>query len=109
MGRNAIGDDGITAIAAALVKSKIRNLNIEVCSITTGAKNLATVLSANQTIESLHLYGNPITVKGARLVLQSAVNNKMCEKVTISHDYYSDCEVEKMRIILHSRSEVNKR
>ena len=104
------GDDGITTIATALGKSKIRDFNVDGCSIAvTGAKNLASALSTNQTIKILHLYGNLITVEGARLVLQSAVNNKVCEYVSINHDYKSDSEVKKMMAILQTRSEANKR
>ena len=104
------GDDGITAIAAALGKSKIWDLSVEMCSISvTGAKNLASALSTNQTIKVLYLHANPITVEGARLVLQSAMNNKVCEYVSINDHYESDSEVMKMMATLKTRSEANKR
>ena len=115
MGRNNFGDDGITAIAGALGKSRIKVLNIWKCDITImGAEELSTVLSTNQTIKALNLYDNPITVEGARLMLLSAVNNKVCEKVTVndeccSDDYSSDKEVQKMMTILQTRREANKR
>ena len=110
IGENIIRDDGITAIAAALSKSKIRNLNIEMCDIAiTGAKNFSSALSANETIEILHLYGNPITVEGAFLVLQSAVNNRVCKEVTISDDYKSDSKIKEMLTILQTRRKANKR
>ena len=107
---NAIADDGITAIAAALGKSKITDLNIACCGIAkTGAKNLATALSTSQTVKILGLHDNSITVDGARLVLQSAVKYELCEFVSISDDYERDIEVQKNMTILHTRREVNKR
>jgi len=115
MGVNNIGDDGITAIAGALGKSRIRELNVKRCGITImGGKELSTALSANQTIKTLHLWENFITVEGARLILQSAINNGVCEKVTINNDdtsdnYESDSEVQKMKTILQTRRKANKR
>jgi len=108
LGDNNIGDDGITAIAGALGNSKIRVLHVASCGITImGAKELTTALSTNQTIERLDLWDNPITVKGARLMLQSAIDNGVCEYVF--DDYWSDNEVQKMMTILQTRREANKR
>ena len=107
---NNIGDDGITAIAVALGKSRIRQLNVVECGITImGGKELSTALSTNQIIKTLHLWGNSINVEGARLILQAAVDNGLCEKVTINGDYKSDNEVQKMMTILQTRREANKR
>ena len=74
----------------------------------TGEKELATGLSVNQTIKEC-TGGNPITVVGARLVLQSAhVNNGVCENVDLNNDYRSrtDSEVQKMSNILYTRQQV---
>ena len=107
---NKICDDGITMIAGALGKSRIRVLNVRDCGITvTGAKALAAGLAINRSITVLHVWHNPITVEGARLILQSAVNNGICEKVTVSGNYKSDIEVQKMMTILQTRREANKR
>jgi len=107
---NNIGDDGITAIARTLGKSRIRVLDVARCGITImGAKELTTALSTNQTIITLNLYDNPITVEGAHLMLQSAIDNGVCEEVITSDDYRSDNEVHKMMTILQTRSEANKR
>ena len=46
---------------------------------------------------------NPITVEGARLLLQSAVDNGVCQQVYIDEDYQDDDEVKKMIIILKQR------
>ena len=110
MGLNNIGDDGITAIAGALGKSRIRVLNVEQCGITImGGKELSTALSTNQTIKKLYLWGNSINVEGARLILQAAIDNGVCEEVIISDDYGSDNAVQKMMTILKTRREANKR
>jgi len=107
---NNIGDDGIIAIAGALGKSRIRILNVARCGITImGAKELTTALLTNQTIKALSLYYNPITVEGARLILQSAIDGCVCEEVIVSYDYESDDEVQKMMAILQTRREANKR
>ena len=82
MGLNDIGDDGTSLIAGALGKSRISVLDLYHCGITvTGAKELATGLSVNQGIKNLYISDNPITVEGARLVLQSTANNGVCEEV----------------------------
>jgi len=105
LGYNSIGDEGISAIAGALGKSRIRDLRVHKCGITvTGAKALATGLSANRNIVVLGAYDNPVTVEGARLMLQSAVNNGVCEEVQI--DYERDNEVQKMMNILETRQKV---
>jgi len=110
MGANNIGDDGITAIARALGKSRIRVLDVARCGITImGAKELTTALSTHQTIKTLILWDNPITVEGACLILQSAIDNGVCEYVDISRDYKSDSEVQKMMTVLQTRSKANKR
>ena len=107
MGVNNICDDGITVIAGALGKSRIRKLFVYKCGITvTGAKELATGLSVNQSIKELGICHNAITVKGAHLILQSAVNNRVCEEVDIDYQH-KDIEVQKMMNILETRQKVD--
>ena len=104
---NNIGDDGTSVIAGALGKSGIGDFDLYKCGITvTGAKELATGLSVNQSIKELRIGGNPITVEGARLVLQSAVNNGVCEEVYVGDDYKKDSEVQKMSNMLETRQKV---
>ncbi|XP_065901640.1 protein NLRC3-like isoform X3 [Dysidea avara] len=107
---NTIGDDGITAIAATLSNSQISELFVIRCGITlTGARSLAVGLLVNNSIRRLYIWGNPITVKGARLILQSAVENRVCQEVVLFHqwlgneEYRKDDEVKKMMIILEQR------
>ena len=70
---NNIGDDGIAAIAGALGNSWLDELDVGCCGITyTGAKSLAEGLLVTDTLVILKVYGNPITKKGAHLLLQSA-------------------------------------
>ena len=108
MTSNNIGDDGITIIAGALVKSRIRELDVENCGITvTGAKELATGLSLNSSITVLSVQINPITVEGAYLILQSAIDNGVCEEVVIDYEYKEDNEVQKMMNILETRQKVD--
>ncbi|XP_065887232.1 leucine-rich repeat-containing protein 74B-like isoform X2 [Dysidea avara] len=109
MGENNIGDDGITVIAGALGKSRIRKLDVRKCGITvTGAKELATGLSLNSSITVLGVFDNPITVEGARLILQSAIDNGVCEEVSIDGEYDEDNEVQEMMIILYFRQKAKR-
>ena len=105
MDDNAIGDDGITAIATALTNSRLSHLWVSECGITlTGVRSLATLLSVNHSIGNLRLYGNFITTEGARLLLQSAVNNEACQvNITIDDKYSSDSEVQRMMNVLVNR------
>ena len=98
MGWNNIGDSGITVIARTLGRSRIKKLNVRFCEITvTGAKELALGLSLNFSITELDVCDNPITVEGARIVLQSAVNNGVCEEINMDSNYATDSKVQKMR------------
>ena len=104
---NNIGDDGITAIAGTLSNSQISELDVRGCGITlTGARSLAAGLLVNNSVRVLYVSDNPITVEGARLILQSAVDNGVCQLVDINRDYKDDDEVKKMMIILEQRQVV---
>ena len=103
MGNNNIGDDGISAIAGALGNCKINTLDVSECGITlTGARSLAAALSSNHTIRELWLRSNPITVEGALLIVKSAVDNTVCQRVKIDGKYEND-ESKKMMNILKDR------
>ena len=110
MNGNSIGDNGITAVATALTNSRIRELWVIGCDITlTGARSLAILLSVNQSIRKLKLSGNPITTEGARVILQSAVNNEACQ-ADIGIDYYEysrDSEVQSLMNIMEDRRRMN--
>ena len=100
---NNIGDDGISAIAGALGNCKINILDVRKCDITlTGARVLAVALSSNHTIRGLWLEVNPITVEGALLIVKSAVDNTVCQYVSIDDEYEND-EIKKMMNILKDR------
>ena len=104
MGFNQIGDDGITAIASSLSNSSITLLNVNGCGISVvGVRSLAEAMSSNQSIRTLWLLNNPITVDGARLIMKAAVeDNAVCEIVGIEFEYYDD-DVQRMRNILYDR------
>ena len=103
MWSNNISDDGISAIAGALGNCKINKLGVLQCGITlTGATSLAEALSSNHTIRELLLWGNPITVEGALLIVKSAVDNTVCQRVGINDEYEND-EIKKMMNILEDR------
>ena len=104
MWNNNIGDDGISAIAGTLCNCKINILGVQWCGITlTGATSLAAALSSNHTIRELLLEDNPITVEGALLIVKSAVDNTVCQRVGIDDEYKSDERVKKMMNILEDR------
>ncbi|XP_065903428.1 NACHT, LRR and PYD domains-containing protein 3-like isoform X2 [Dysidea avara] len=102
MSLNIIGDDGITTIARTLSNSQISELYVMECAITlTGARSLAAGLLVNNSVRRLNVSDNPITVEGARLILQSAVDNGVCQGVY--SDYEDDDEVKMMMIIMEQR------
>jgi len=99
MSHNNIGDDGITAISGTFSNSQISELYVRRCGITlTGARSLATGLLVNNSVRRLDVWGNPITVEGARLILRSTVDNRVCQQVYINEDYWDDDEVKRMMI-----------
>jgi len=100
---NNIGDDGITAIAEALGNSQITNLYVSECGISiTGARSLAAGLLVNNSVRILDVRDNPITMEGAHLILQSAMDNPVCHVARIDDKYKND-EIMKMMIILNRR------
>jgi len=114
---NNIGDDGITAIAGTLSNSQISELYTTRCGITfTGARSLAAGLLVNNSVRMLDVSGNPITVEGARLILQSAMDNGVCEQVNIFYDlfgnyfgdedYRDDDEVKKIMTKLEQKRQI---
>jgi len=104
---NSIGDDGIIAIAKNLNKSVLSELNIVGCQITLdGALSLAAVLVLNQRIHDLHMHYNPITVEGARVILQSAINRDPHMLLFIDDEYETDSKVSEMMKILKKKVHV---
>ena len=102
-GQNNIGDDGISAIVGALGNCKINELDVHQCGITlTGTISLAAALSSNHTIKEIWMWDNPITVEGALLIVKSAVDNTVCQRVGIDDEYEND-EIKKMMNILEDR------
>ena len=107
---NSIGDEGITAISSSLNQSSLILLDVRRCGITfTGVRSLAATLATNHNIRILLLFGNPITVDGARLIMKSAVDNGVCEIVSIDDEYEDDDEVKEMKTILDDRRRQNVR
>ena len=106
IGFNNIGDDGITAIAETLGKSQIRILDVRECGISdAGARVLAEALSFNQNIKMLYAEFNPITVEGAYIILQSAINNASSPDVRINEQFKSSNEIMKLMTILEARKQ----
>ena len=103
IGENNIGDNGISAIAEAVVNCKLKILNVKKCGITlAGARLLAAALSSNHTIKELDVYNNPVTTDGALLLVKSALNNPVCQRVLISDKCKND-EVNSLITTLENR------
>ena len=101
---NKIGDDGITAIAGSLSNSNITLLGVTGCGFgLVGVTPLAAALSFNQNIRQLWLHNNPISLDGACLIMNSAIDNGVCEHVSISSEYEVDEEIKRMMTILDDR------
>lgn len=102
---NNIGDDGIDVIARVLGNSQICELYIKKCGITLiGAKSLATGLIINKTIKTIAIISNPITVDGACLILQSAVDNGVC--YLVDAEYRSNEKTKRIMLELEMRRQV---
>ena len=103
---NKIGDDGISAIAGSLSNSNITLLDVGQCGFgLVGVTSLAAALSSNQKIRKLWLYGNPISLDGACLIMKSAVDNGVCEWVWINRKFEDDEEIKRMMAILDDISQ----
>ena len=101
---NRIGDDGITAIAGSLSNSNITLLDVRWCGIgLVGVTSLARALSSNKNIRELRLMGNEFTIDRARLIMKSAVDNGVCEHVSITIGYEDNKEIKRMMTILDNR------
>ena len=101
---NKIRDDGITAIAGSLSKSNITLLDVRECGVSfVGVTSLAVALSPNQNITELWLEYNPISLDGAHLIIKTAVDNGVCEYVSINSEYEDDEEIRGMMTILDDR------
>ena len=101
---NSIGDEGIAAIASTLDNARICELRLWECNITiTGVKSLAAGLIRNNTIKSLDVEGNDITVDGAIAILEAAVANGICQEVIIDDEYKRNGKVKDILEILEWR------
>ncbi|XP_059818715.1 NACHT, LRR and PYD domains-containing protein 3-like isoform X2 [Hypanus sabinus] len=81
LGGNILGDSGVTLVSAALEnpKCKIQKLRLNDVGLTdAGAEDLASALSANQTLTELNLSGNILGDSGVKLV-SAALSNPECK------------------------------
>ena len=104
IGDNPIGDEGMATIATNLNYSMISKLYVHKCNITvTGTKALAECLKNNHNIKLLFMWDNDITVNGAIVILEAAVDNNVCEEVVIDNKYKSNGKVKEKMSILEER------
>lgn len=93
---NHIGDAGITTISKALPKSNVCELHVNHCGFSfEGAKSLAEILASdnNSGITCIKMWGNPITLKGARLLALLITPNR---KIEIDQEYWKDPDVSRL-------------
>ena len=70
----------------------------------TGATVISKPLMNNCIIQVLNVYGNNIGVEGARVILQSAVNNEACKAyIRIDGEYSEDSEIHTLMNIIEDR------
>ena len=70
----------------------------------TGATVISKLLMNNCVIQELGMRGNAIGVEGARVILQSAINNEACQaNIRIDNEYSRDSEVETLMNIMGDR------
>ncbi|XP_072892048.1 ribonuclease inhibitor-like [Hemitrygon akajei] len=81
LGRNKLGDSGVKLVSAALKnpECKIQKLWLRNVGLTdSGAEDLASVLSTNQSLMELDLSGNELEDSGVKLV-SAALRNPECK------------------------------
>ena len=70
----------------------------------TGAAVISKLLMNNCVIQELRLRVNDIGVEGARVILQSAVNNEACQaNIRIDDEYSRDSEIKTLMNIMEDR------
>ena len=70
----------------------------------TGATVISKLLMNNGMIQRLHMGGNAISDEGARIILQSAVNNVVCQAyIGINDEYSRNSEVQTLTNIMEDR------
>ena len=70
----------------------------------TGATVISKLLMNNCVIQELDISNNAIGVEGARVILQSAVNNEACQaNIRIYDEYSRDSEVKTLMNIMEDR------
>ena len=69
-----------------------------------GATVISKLLINNCVIQDLDMYDNAIGDEGARVILQSAVNNEACQaNIDIDDEYIRDSEVQTLMNIMEDR------
>ena len=70
----------------------------------TGATVISKLLMNNCVIDKLEISENAIGVEGARVILQSAVNNEACQAyISIEDEYIRNSEVQTLMNIMEDR------
>jgi len=101
-----IGDEGLAAISGVLGDCKVTLLDLQNCGITlAGVKVLAASLKEVQRKFAIDLHTNAITVEGARLILESAVECTAPITVWVDDEYRDDKKVEEMLNVLEEKRE----
>ena len=70
-----------------------------------GVRSLGEALLVNNSIRILYIQYNPITIKGAHLLLQLAVLNEFCYNVRVGSQYDNDNFVKTIMEIFHGRQQ----
>ena len=85
---NHIGNKGMIMISKAVQKSNLRQLHVDHCGFSCeGAEALAEMIIFNSNIDSVNLWGNPITLEGARLLASLIRINR---KLKFDEEYQED-------------------
>ncbi|XP_065908363.1 NACHT, LRR and PYD domains-containing protein 3-like isoform X3 [Dysidea avara] len=133
IGDNQIGNQGVSAVCEVLHNNtNLTKLRMNWCGISVeGAICIKTLLMENKTITFLNIWGNKIqdegavvisqglrwnhtlttlwiyscglSVEGSCVVLQAAVDNTVCQFVSVDSDHDSDDQVKQLLTILEER------
>ena len=105
---NEFGDEGLVSFTNVLAGHSLNQLHANGCGIShKGAKQLADDLIPKCSITEYHLYDNPVTIEGARVVYRAALKNESCLTVKLDKEIRSgDDEIKEIISALNDRKQI---
>ncbi|XP_072893150.1 NACHT, LRR and PYD domains-containing protein 12-like [Hemitrygon akajei] len=106
LGRNDLGDSGVKLVCAALrnPECKIQTLNLNHVELTdSGAEDLASALSTNQTLMELDLGWNPLTDQSVPALRRLILTHPSLEQIMLAVNNFSGTGLNELESLQESR------